>query len=127
MKGDPPADDGAGLSAAGALFFFFRILRTGLPGAGNFQQRLPVLSAHLVRDTDTIRRVFPEFFRLPQPGLLNPCRGNADFWNFVLQQFCDAKLRGTNGPELDFYHCVSGRVGCRFFPLSIIVDMPRNA
>ena len=77
--------------------------------------------------SDTIRRVFPEFFRLPQPGLLSPRRGNADFWNFVLQQFCDVKLRGTIGPGRDFYRCVSGRVGCRFFPLSITVDMPRNA
>ena len=90
-------------------------------------KRLPVLSAHLARDADAIRRVLPEFFRLPQPGLLSPRRGNADFWNFVLQQFCDVKLRGTIGPGRDFYRCVSGRVCCRFFPPSITVDMPRSA
>src|SRR4029079_969306 len=56
-----------------------------------------------------------------------PAKGNAGFWNFVLQQFCDGKLRGTIGPGRDFYLCVSGRLGCRFFPPSITVDMPRNA
>jgi hypothetical protein len=56
-----------------------------------------------------------------------PAKGNAGFWNFVLQQFCDGKLRGTIGPGRDFYLCVSGRLGCRFFPPSITVDMPRDA
>ena len=59
-------------SAAEAPFLFFRILGARLPGVGDFQQGLPVPSAHLVRNADTILRVFPEFVRLPQPGLLSP-------------------------------------------------------
>jgi len=78
-------------SAAEAPFFFLRILRARLPGVGDLQQGLPVPPAHLVRDADAIRRVFPEFFRLPQPGLLSPCNkatpvfGTLFSNNFVMQ------------------------------------------
>lgn len=121
MRGGPT-------SGAEIHFLFLRILRARFPRAGDFQQRLAVLSAHLARDTETIRRVFSEFVGLLQPRLLSPRQGgNVEFWNFVLQQYCDVKLPGTNGPGPDFYRCVSGRLGCRCFPLSIIVDMPRNA
>jgi len=71
-----------------------------------------------------ISGIFPTPATWPPQSLQ---QGNAGFWNFVLQQFCDARLCGTNGPGHDFYRCVSGRVGCRFFPPSITVDMPRNA
>ena len=81
---------GTNCSAVEALFLFFRILCAHLPGVGNFQQGLPVLSAHLARDADTIRRVLPEFFRLPQPGLLSPTEatpifGTLFFNNFVMR------------------------------------------
>ena len=78
-------------SAAEAPFPFFRVPRAHLPSVGNFQQSSPVLSAHLIRDADTIRRVFPEFFRLPQPGLLGPRKratpvfGTLFSNNFVMQ------------------------------------------
>lgn len=81
---------GTNCSAAEALFLFFRILRARLPGVGDFQQGLPILSVHLARDADTIRRVFPEFFRLPQPGLLGSHKGATLFFgtlffnNFVM-------------------------------------------
>lgn len=81
---------GTNCSAVEALFLFFRILCAHLPGVGNFQQGLPVLSAHLARDADTICRVLPEFFRLPQPGLLSPTEatpifGTLFFNNFVMR------------------------------------------
>ena len=58
--------------AAGTFFLFFRVLRTHFPGGGDVQQDLPVLPAHLARNADAIGCVFPEFFRLQQPRLLNP-------------------------------------------------------
>lgn len=79
------------LSCGGPLFLFFRVARARFPRVGNIQQGLPVLSAHLARDANTIRRVFPEFFRLPQPGLLSPRNGATRVFgtlfsnNFVMQ------------------------------------------
>jgi hypothetical protein len=44
-----------------------------------------------------------------------PQEGNADFWNFVLQQFCDVKLRGTIGPGCDFTFAFRGGSWLPFF------------
>ncbi len=123
-----PAASRIDRSAAEALLLFFGVLRARFPRLGNFQQRLPVRSAHLARDTEAISRVLPEFFRLPQRGLLSP-RNEATpvfgtlFSNNVVMRNCGEQM----DPGPTFTAACRGGFGCRCFLPSTIVDMPRNA
>ena len=109
------ATAGTNWSAAEALFLFFRILRALLPGVGNFQnacRSFPLIWLAMRIQSAAYFLNFSDSCNLASSV---PAEGNAGFWNFVLQQFCDVKLQGTIGPGATFTSACRGGLVAVFF------------